>query len=697
MSKISVLVCLFVTLFLSVPAFAQVSSEGNETLMTPELLWKLGRLGAAHYSEDGKLAAYTVRNYVLKENSGTSDLYVIDVASGKSRKLLSNWVSIADLQFGSSPFGERIFITGKEQKGKKFSSQAYAVNPQDGALLRLTDIKDGIGNLKVSPKGTHIAFTQDIKLDKEVKEVYEDLPKANARIIDKLMYRHWNAWHDYKYSHLHVARLGSDGKAQTPVDLMKDMKVDCPVPPFGGAEQFNWNPNGQQLAFTMKDVEKWAESTNSDVYLVNLSSPTNHVNITASNKGYDNNPVYSHDGKYLAYASMERASFEADRNRIMVYDLSAKKVVDASAGLDQTTHGATWSPDDKRIYFVSEYRGTNQIFSVKSQGGDLKQHSQGRYNWGLDGIAPGGKQALVTFCDMNRPNELAVMNLADGQKRTLTHINDKTYARLQLPKIEERWVPSTDGKKIHNWVIYPPNFDPSKKYPLLTYCQGGPQGQIGQFFSYRWNFHLMAANGYVIVAPNRRGLPGFGRKWNDDISGDWGGQAMKDILSSTDAMLAESYIDKDRAAAIGASFGGYTVYWLMGHHADRFATMVAHCGVFNLDSMYGTTEELFFVNWEMGGPYWKDAATQALYDKFSPHKFVGQWKTPLLVIHGEKDFRVPVNQGMEAFTAAQVNDVPSRFLYFPTEGHWVLGPQNGIVWHRVFFEWLDQYCKEKKA
>ncbi len=697
MSKISVLVCLFVTLYLSVPAFAQVSSEGNETLMTPELLWKLGRLGSAQYSEDGKLAAYTVRNYVLKENSGTSDLYVVDVATGQSRKLLSNWVSIADLQFGSSPFGERIFITGTEQKGKKFTSQAYAVNPQDGGLLRLTDIKDGIGNLKVSPKGTHIAFTQDIKLDKEVKEVYEDLPKANARIIDKLMYRHWNAWHDYKYSHLHVAKLGSDGKAQTAVDLMKDMKVDCPVPPFGGSEQFNWNPNGQQLAFTMKDVEKWAESTNSDVYLVNLSSPTTHINITASNKGYDNNPVYSHDGKYLAYASMERASFEADRNRIMVYDLSAKKAIDATAGLDQTTHGATWSPDDKRLYFVSEYRGTNQIFSVPSRGGDLKQHSQGRYNWGLDGIAPSGKQALVTFCDMNRPNELAVMNLADGQKRTLTHINDKIYARLQLPKIEERWIPSTDGKKIHNWVIYPPNFDSSKKYPLLTYCQGGPQGQIGQSFSYRWNFHLMAANGYVIVAPNRRGLPGFGRKWNDDISGDWGGQAMKDILSSTDAMLAESYIDKDRAAAIGASFGGYTVYWLMGHHADRFATMVAHCGVFNLDSMYGTTEELFFVNWEMGGPYWKDAATQALYDKFSPHKFVGQWNTPLLVIHGEKDFRVPVNQGMEAFTAAQVNDIPSRFLYFPTEGHWVLGPQNGIVWHRVFFEWLDQYCKDNKA
>jgi dipeptidyl aminopeptidase/acylaminoacyl peptidase len=680
---------------------AQTESESTievktpPTLMTPELLWELGRLGGIDVSENGKTAVYTVRNYELKENGGTTDLYVLDIATGKSRKLLESWAAIGDVQFAQSLFGERIYVIGMQGKGEGHSPQAWAVNPQDGGVLKLTGIKDGIGNLKVSPKGTHIAFTQDIKLDKEVKEIYEDLPKADARIIDKLMYRHWNSWHDYKYSHLHVAKLGANGKAEKATDLMEGLKVDCPVPPFGGSEQYEWAPNGKQLAFTMKDVEDWAESTNSDVYLVNLSAPKTHLNITKSNVGYDNNPTYSPDGKYLAYQSMERPGFEADRNRIMVYDLAGKTTVDATKGLDQTSHGATWLPDGSGLMFVSEYRGTNQIFQVNRQGGGLKQLSQGQFNWSLQNILPGGKQAIVTFCNMERPYEMALLNLGNGQSRTLTHINDKIYSTLRLPKIEEMWVDSTDGKKIHNWVIYPPDFDPNKKYPLLTYCQGGPQGQIGQFFSYRWNFHLMAANGYIIVAPNRRGLPGFGRKWNDDISGDWGGQAMKDILSSTDAMLSKPYVDKEKVAAIGASFGGYTVYWLMGNAQDRFATMIAHCGVFNLDSMYGTTEELFFVNWEMGGPYWKDQATQALYDKFSPHKFIGNWKTPLLVIHGEKDFRVPINQGMEAFTAAQVNDIPSRFLYFPDEGHWVLGPQNGIVWHRVFFEWLGRYLKEE--
>jgi dipeptidyl aminopeptidase/acylaminoacyl peptidase len=294
---------------------------------------------------------------------------------------------------------------------------------------------------------------------------------------------------------------------------------------------------------------------------------------------------------------------------------------------------------------------------------------------------------------MQRPKELAMLTLVDGTYTTLSDINGEQFAELEMPRVEEKWVDASDGKKIHCWVIYPPNFDPTKKWPLLTYCQGGPQGQIGQWFSYRWNFHLMAAQGYVIVAPNRRGLPGFGRSWNDQISRDWGGQAMQDLLSATDAMLAEPYIDRNRTAAIGASFGGYSVFWLMGNHGDRFQCMVAHCGVFNLESMYGSTEELFFVNWDLGGPYWKNAQLQREYDRFSPHRYAANWKTPLLVIHGEKDFRVPVTQGIEAFTAAQVQGVPSRFLYFPEEGHWVLKPQNGVLWHRVFFDWLDRYCQ----
>ena len=687
------LLALFFTLFLTGLCPAQSEGEGPPTLMSPELLWKLGRLGETKYSADGQTAVYTVRRYKLEDNSGSSDLISLDIKTGASRKLLSGWASLGDVQFAKSPFGERIFLIGQEEKNESSSPQVWAINPQDGGMLKVTAIKDGVANLKMSPTGSHLAFTRDIKLDQEVTEIYQDLPKAEARIIDSLMYRHWNTWHDYKYSHLHVAPLGSDGKAGTAVDLMEGLKVDSPVPPFGGAEQYAWAPDGKQLAFTMKKVDNWAESTNSDVYLVNLSQPKTHINISQSNLGYDNNPVYSPDGKYLAYQSMERPGFEADKNRIIVYNLQTKSALDATKGIDQTTHGAKWLPDGQALAFVSEHRGTSQIFQVNREGGGLKQLSSGRYDWNLLDVSPNGKQALVSFANMARPSELAVLDLASGKTRPVSGINDKIYATLQLPKIEERWVEASDGQKIHNWVIYPPNFDPNKKYPLLTYCQGGPQGMIGQSFSYRWNFYLMASQGYVIVAPNRRGLPGFGQKWNDDISGDWGGQAMQDILSSTDAMLKEAYIDRDKAAAIGASFGGYTVYWLMGHHQDRFATMIAHCGVFNLDSMYGTTEELFFVNWEMGGPYWKDQATQALYDKFSPHKFVGNWKTPLLVIHGEKDFRVPINQGMEAFTAAQVKDIPSRFLYFPNEGHWVMGPQNGIVWHRVFFEWLDRYCK----
>ncbi len=555
----------------------------------------------------------------------------------------------------------------------------------------------GVANLKVSPTGKHIAFTVDIKLDSTVKELYKDLPKADARIIDSLMFRHWNAWHDFKYSHLHIATIERDGRAGKPVDLMPGQRVDCPVPPFGGSEQFAWSPDGKEIAYTAKDVKKWAESTDSDVYLINISKPSSARNITKGMTGYDNDPSYSPDGKLLAFHSMQRAGFEADRNRIMIYDRRTGRINDATKELDQTAHGAHWTPDSSRVIFTSESKGTVQLFSVKPTGGGAKAISRGRFNWAAYDVFPDGRRILVTFRNMIRPHELAVMSLADGTSKTITGVNDDVYAELKVPTIEERWIKATDGKLIHTWIVYPPDFDKSKKWPMLTYCQGGPQGQIGQWFSYRWNFHLMAANGYVIVAPNRRGLPGFGREWNDQISGDWGGQAMKDLLAVTDKMAAEDSIDERRVGAIGASFGGYTVYWMMGNAGDRFACMLAHCGVFNLESMYGSTEELFFVNWDLGGPYWKGAEVQRDYERFSPHRFVKNWKTPLLVVHGEKDFRVPVTQGLEAFTAAQVQGVPSKFLYFPNEGHWVLGPQNGVVWHRVFFEWLDKYCKPPKG
>ncbi len=668
-------------------------AEEKITRMTPELLWKLGRVGNAALSSDGTHVAYTVKRYDLEDNSGTSTLFIKELTSGDTRTLVADWKSIGDVQFVPSPFGERIYLSGLSGKDEEAKPQAWSINPVDGGAYQVTDIEEGIANLKVDPTGKHLAFTVDIKLDKEVTELFEDLPKADARIIDSLMFRHWNAWHDYKFSHLHIAKLDQQGRAEEATDLMKDVRADCPVPPFGGSEQFNWSPDGSEIAYTLKDVDDWAESTNSDVFVVKVERPTTVVNISEGMEGYDNNPVYSPDGRFLAFHSMQRAGFESDRNRIMIYDRAGGEITEATGGLDQTTHGATWSPDGNQLYFTSEHHGTVQVYRVPRVGGPAKQVSNGRFNWNLIAVDSSGKKALVSYMSMLRPTELGLLNLSKGTSEKITRVNDELYRNLELPKIQQRWVEATDGKKIHCWVIYPPKFDPKKKWPLLTYCQGGPQGQIGQWFSFRWNFHLMAANDYVIVAPNRRGLPGFGREWNDQISGDWGGQAMQDILSATDDLMGENFIDPKRTGAIGASFGGYTAYWLMGNHEDRFACMISHCGVFNLESMYGSTEELFFVNWDLGGPYWESRKIQREYDQFSPHRFVKNWTTPLLVIHGQKDFRVPVTQGIEAFTAAQVEGVPSRFLYFPDEGHWVLGPQNGVLWHRVFFDWLDRYCK----
>ena len=694
-----------IVFLMNAESLAQTNSEQTvETKrMTPELLWEMGRLGSSALSTDGSKMAYAVRRYELSEDKGTSKLHIVDLATGKDSQVTETWGSLGALQWrmvGDGP-DEKLFFEGAQlpenDDADKPSTQAWSLDSGATEAVQITDIKDGISNLKVSDNGSKLAFTLDVKMDQKPNEIYEDLPKADARIIDGLMYRHWNAWHDYSYTHLHVATIGSDGKTGEPTDLMKDIKADCPVPPFGGSEHFNWSPDGTEIAFTMKNVENWAESTDSDVFVIDVDGKSPARNMSPDNKGYDNNPVYSPDGKYLAYNSMERPGFESDRNRIMVVDRTKKSIRELTEGLDQNASHAVWMPDSTGLIFTSETRGTNQLFKIELKNNSLAQITNGRFNWDTVALAPDGNRLIATQTSMLRPAELVQLTIADGTSKTLTKINDDIYEGLAMPIIEERFVDATDGKKIHCWVIHPPEFDANanKKYPMLTYCQGGPQGQIGQWFSYRWNFHLMASQGYVVLAPNRRGLPGFGRKWNDDISGDWGGQAMKDILSATDDMSAEPYVDKDHIAAVGASFGGYTVYWMMGNHRDRFCSMIAHCGVFNLESMYGSTEELFFVNWDLGGPYWKSEDNQKAYDKFSPNRFIGKWETPLLVIHGQKDFRVPVTQGMEAFTAAQVQGVPSRFLYFPEEGHWVQKPQNSVLWHRVFFEWLDRYCKTK--
>jgi dipeptidyl aminopeptidase/acylaminoacyl peptidase len=679
--------------------------------LTPERLWDLQRIGDAAVSPDGSQLAYLVTKYDLGENGGKTSLMLqplpkdgIQVAGKTSiafetplsapaaRTLLADVKGLQALNWIQRPNGARLLYIAPTD-GEDGKPQAWMLDPNGGKPQQLTDVEDGISNLKASPAGNAIAFTVDVRLDKDVTEIYQDLPKADARIIDSLLYRHWNAWHDYAYSHVHVAKLDEQGVASDPVDLMGTLKADCPVPPFGGSEQFEFSPDGQQLALTLKLVNNPAESTDTSVYLVSIDGGKLQ-NIAPGMPGYDMEPRYSPDGRYIAFHSMERASFESDRNRIMLYDRSGGGMRELTSGLDQTAHNATWSDDGRRLYFYSESRGTQQVYEIEVESSALRQVSTGRFDFSVVQPVPGNNFVLVRQQNMLRPTELALVDVKQTQVLTITDVNGEIYQGLELPTIEERFFTATDGKQIHNWVILPPDYDPQseKQWPMLTYCQGGPQGQIGQWFSYRWNFHMMASHGYVVLAVNRRGLPGFGREWNDQISGDWGGQAMQDILASTDAMMADPKIDRSRVAAIGASFGGYTVYWLMGNAENRFCSMVAHCGVYNLESMYGSTEELFFVNWDLGGPYWKSHETAEAYAQFSPHRFAGNWKTPLLVIHGQQDFRVPVTQGMEAFTAAQVQGVPSRFLYFPDEGHWVLSPQNGVLWGRVFFDWLDEYC-----
>ena len=703
---------------LSSTTLSSTTHAKTDSRMTPELLWKLGRVGEAEISPDGRKLVYTVTRYDLAENSGKVDLIcqelperlgdacaaskqvatAFDTPLAKLKRpkvLLSGIKGLNSVAWIERPEGLRIiYIAPTEEESP--TDQAFLIAPDGDEPVQITHVKEGIANLKVGPGGDQIAFTVDVKLDWTVNDLYEDLPKADARIIDSLMYRHWNAWHDFAYSHVFVAKLNEDSQAKDAVDVMQGLRADCPLPPFGGSEQFAFSPDGTEIALSIKLVNNPAESTDSSIFLVSTQGGP-LKNITPGMPGYDLDPTYSPDGRTIAFSSMERPGFEADRNRIMLYDRSSGRLSEPTAGLDQTAHSVTWADDGQSLFFDSETRGTHQAYRIDIGSQRVTQVSQGRFDFSVLAVVPkeGNNYLLVTQQSMLRPVELAVIDVQNRSTTTLTDVNRKIFAEIELPIIEERFVTASDGAQIHNWVIWPPDFDEesTERLPMLTYCQGGPQGQIGQWFSYRWNFHLMAAQGYAVLAVNRRGLPGFGQAWNDQISGDWGGQAMQDILAATDAMMADPHIDKRHVAAVGASFGGYTAYWLMGNAADRFCAIIAHCGVFNLESMYGSTEELFFVNWDLGGPYWRSTEVQNMYDRFSPHRFVGNWKTPLLIIHGEKDFRVPVTQGMEAFTAAQLQGVPSRFLYFPNEDHWVKSPQNSVLWNRVFFDWLDQHCR----
>lgn len=654
----------------------------SQGLLTPELLWQFGRISGGVVSPDGTKLLYSVRNYDLAANKGNSDLFVLDTKSGKSQRLTETPFSEMEAQWSNDGF---IWFMSSEKEGL----QIWKMRADGSEKKQCSHFQDvELEGFKIAPDQSYILAIEAVKVRKTAVDKYPDLPLANARIEEDLMYRHWDHYDDYMRRHLflHKVSLGSDGNQidKAGLDILKGEPYDGILGPHGGSEQFCFSPDSKKVIYTSKKKQgkEFALSTNSELYEFDISSSTTK-NLTAGNNGYDNYPSYSNQG-ILAWLSMAHDGFESDKNELKIQTADGK-TVNLTKSQDLSVGSFCWHPDGQRIFFIAPTKGTEQVYVVNVTDGSVKQITSGQFDY--VSISAFGETIYAGRQSMVEPTELFSVSLKKGKVNQLTEVNKAILEKLNMPKVEERWVETTDGKRMLVWMVYPPNFDPSKKYPALLYCNGGPQSPVSQFFSYRWNLALMASKGYIVVAPNRRGLPGFGQEWNDAISKDWGGQAMRDYLSAIDNAAQEPYVDESRLGAVGASYGGYSVYMLAGIHENRFKTFIAHCGLFNLESWYGTTEELFFANWDQGGPYWLDTNKEN-YLKFSPHKYVQNWNTPILVIHGGLDYRVPESEGMQAFQAAQLKGIRSEYLYFPTESHWVQSPQNSVLWQREFFEWL---------
>ena len=617
-------------------------SASGQNVLSPELLWKLGRVTVLGISKDGKSVVYKVATPSVEENKSNSKMY-------------------------SLPMG-------------------------GGLATEVKETKDLLVDKNVSPDGKYILSSQEVKINKVLgKDIYPNLDKSNAQVYNGLDYRHWDTWSDGSHNHVFYAE---NKEKATPIDIMSNEPYDSPQKPFGGDEDFIWSPDSKSIIYVCKKKfgTEYAISTNTDLYEYNIETKQTK-NLTAANLGYDTNPVFSPNGN-LTWLQMKRDGYEADKNDLIVRFKGMD--INLTANWDGSVENFMWSKDEKKVYFTAAIDGTKQLFEVNFPGLTkvaitVNQVTSGDFDV-ADIFGFSGDDIIVTRTDMNHAAEIYSYNLKKKTWLQLTKINDEMYSKLALPKYERRYVTTTDGKKMLVWVILPPNFDKTKKYPALLYCQGGPQSPLTQSYSFRWNFSLMASQGYIIVAPNRRGMYGHGVAWNEQISKDWGGQVMDDYLSAIDDVAKESYVDKARLGAVGASYGGYSVFYLAGIHNNRFKTFISHCGVFNLESMYGTTEEVFFNNWDHGGAYWEkdNAIAQKTYAKFNPIKMVDKWDTPILIIQGGKDYRVPIGQGQEAFQAAQLRGIKSRFVLFPEENHWVLKPQNGLVWQSEFYKWLKE-------
>ena len=657
--------------------------------MTPEALWAMGRIGSLSVSPDAQKVAYTVAYYSVPENKSHRVIYLMNADGSENKMLTTSSYSEGDPQWIND--GKEIAFLSSEGG----SNQLWIMNA-DGSNRRQVSSYDGdIEGFAFSPDETKVLFIAQISNGKSTVEKYPDLPKASGMVITDLMFKHWD---EYVMTIPHPFLAEFDGMhVGNEIDIMSGEPYECPMKPFGGIEQLAWSPDSKTIAYTSRKKvgKEYALSTDSDIYLYNVESKetTNlckQPNDPDQNMGYDTNPKFSADGKYIAWQSMERDGYESDRNRLCVYDLSSKQKTYVTEAFESNVDDYCWGNDSQSFYFVGVWHGTTMLYQTNLQG-EVKKLTDGVYDYGS--VAMLGDKLITKRHSMSEADEIYAVS-ADGKIDQLTHENDHIFSQLALGKVEERWVKTTDGKDMLVWVIYPSNFDPNKKYPALLFCEGGPQSPVSQFWSYRWNFQIMAANDYVIVAPNRRGLPGFGMEWLEEISGDYAGQCMKDYLAAIDDVKKEPFVDENRLGCVGASFGGYSVYWLAGNHDKRFKAFISHDGIFNVEQQYLETEELWFTRWDLGGPYWDKNPIAQKSVATSPHKYIEKWDTPILCIHGEKDYRILSSQGQSAFAAAILRGIPAELLLYPDENHWVLKPQNGILWQRTFFEWLDKWLKK---
>lgn len=651
-----------------------------------DALESLGRVSNPQVSPDGKKVLYGVSYESVELNKSNNELYSMNIDGSDIKRLTKSAQSESEAVWIDN--GRKIAFVALHD-GKP---QMWVMNADGTNRHVVSRLENGVSGFKVSPDGKKVVVISTVKYSRTAQDVYPDLTKATGRLIDDLMYKHWDEWVT-EIPHPFVADF--DNYRLTNVkDIMDGERYESPMKPFGGVESFAWSPDSKELVYVSRKKEgmAYAISTNSDLYCYNLESGKTR-NLTEGMMGYDTNPAFSPDGSKIAWLSMEHDGYESDKNRIFVMDLKSGVKTDLTENWDYTADQFAWYPDGKKIYFIAAYQGVTPVFSIDVASKEVKFVTGKQDICDYAALAPVDGETLVTMRhSFLYPNEIFAVK--DNQATALTSVNKDILEQIEAPKVDKVMVPTTDGKEMTTWVLYPPKFDPSKKYPAILYCQGGPQQAVSQFWSYRWNLMLMASEGYIVIAPNRRGLPGFGTEWNAQISGDYPGQNFRDYLSAVDYMKQYPYVDSEHIGAVGASYGGFSVYMLAGIHEGRFAAFVAHAGIFNTEAQYLETEEMWFANWDLGGPFWdKDNAVAQRTFANSPHRFVDRWDTPILVTHGEYDFRILSSQGEMAFNAARLRGVPAEMLIFPDENHWILKPQNAIMWQRVFFRWLDRWLK----